>query len=119
MTLAIVWLSGTPEQYASDVARHADKPWVGRVVPDAQSLIRQTVVMARPEGFEWSSRKSGEVVILHHGRVAATLRGRSAVEFVADVVHGDDQELMARITGNYKHGNERIARDHPRNRDRQ
>jgi len=41
------------------------------------------------------------------------------VEFVADVVHGDDQELMARITGNYKRGNERIARDHPRNRDRQ
>ena len=26
------------------------------------------------------------------------------------------QPLMARITGNYKHGNERLAGEHPRNR---
>jgi len=28
---------------------------------------------------------------------------------------GDDQELMARVTGNYKRGNERLAASHRRN----
>lgn len=74
--------------------------------------------MVGPTGFEWSRRKNGDVVIVHHGRVAATLRGRRAEEFVADVTDRDGQELMARVTGNYKHGNERMGRDHPRNRDR-
>jgi hypothetical protein len=32
------------------------------------------------------------------------------------VVSGDDQELMVRVTGNYEHGNERDAANHPRNR---
>jgi len=31
---------------------------------------------------------------------------------------GDPQELMARLTGNYKHGNERMAKHHARNRHR-
>jgi hypothetical protein len=44
------------------------------------------------------------------------LRGRRAQEFLDNVVSGDPQELMARVTGNYKHGNERQARIHPRNR---
>lgn len=82
-------------------------------------VIRQTVAMGRPDGFEWSRRKNGDIVISHRGRVAATLRGRRADAFVAAVVEGDDQDLMARLTGNYKRGNERSARNHPRNRDRQ
>ena len=71
-----------------------------------------------PEGFEYSVRKDGTVVITHGGRAAGTLRGRRAADFLEDVEAGDDQELMARLTGNYKHGNERTARDHPRNRGR-
>lgn len=70
--------------------------------------------MTAPDGFEWSRRKSGDVVISHHGRVATTLRGRRAAEFMVDVLDGDEQELMARLTGNYKRGNEREARSHPR-----
>lgn len=73
--------------------------------------------MAQPTSFEWSRRKNGDVVISHHGRVATTLRGRRAEEFVADVGDGDEQELMARVTGNYKRGNERQAGAHRRNRD--
>lgn len=72
--------------------------------------------MAAPGGFEWSERKNGDVVVTHNGRTAATLRGTRAEEFLADVGAGDDQELMARLTGNYKRGNERQARNHPRNR---
>ncbi|MGI9598173.1 MAG: hypothetical protein ACR2QK_18565 [Acidimicrobiales bacterium] len=74
--------------------------------------------MAQPDGFEWSRRKNGDVVISHRGRVATTLRGRRADEFVAEVSSGDEQELMARLTGNYKRGNERQGRTHPRNRGR-
>ncbi|MCJ7726205.1 MAG: hypothetical protein MUP76_07445 [Acidimicrobiia bacterium] len=63
--------------------------------------------MAQPTGFSYVERKNGEVEISHHGRVAAVLRGGKAAGFLADVEDADDQELMARITGNYKRGNER------------
>jgi hypothetical protein len=70
---------------------------------------------APPHGFQYTSA-GGEVVISHHGRRATTLRGAVARKFLADVDRQDPQELMARVTGNYKRGNERSARSHPRNR---
>lgn len=69
--------------------------------------------------FVHRTRKSGEVQILHRGKLAATLRGAAAEEFLAEVGHcapQDAQQLMARLTGNYKHGNERLAAGHSRNR---
>lgn len=63
--------------------------------------------MARPEGFTFEHRKSGEVVIRHHGRVAAALRGKKAEKFLRDVDASDTQRLMARLTGNYKRRHER------------
>lgn len=73
--------------------------------------------MPGPDGFEYAVR--GEhVVISHYGRRATTLRGRRAQAFLEDVVSGDPQELMARFTGNYRRGNERQARNHPRNQRR-
>jgi hypothetical protein len=47
------------------------------------------------------------------------LRGADAIDFIAEVESSDSagaQQLMARVTGNYKHGNERLASTHPRNR---
>lgn len=73
--------------------------------------------MPGPEGFDYETR-GGDVVITHHGRRATVLRGPAAVRFLADVEDDDPQELMARITGNYRRGNERTAKDHPRNRGR-
>lgn len=72
--------------------------------------------MPAPEGFEYAVTPAGEVRIRHHGRLATTLRGRRAADFLQDVSGGDEQLLMARVTGNYKRGNERTARNHPRNR---
>ena len=72
--------------------------------------------MTSPRGFSFEVRKSGEVVVRHDGRLAATLRGARAAEFLVAAQAGDDQELMARVTGNYRHGNERRAANHPRNR---
>ncbi|MEV4620008.1 hypothetical protein AB0J74_15035 [Asanoa sp. NPDC049573] len=71
--------------------------------------------MPDPHGFAYTERADGSVVITHHSRPATTLRGGRAAEFLAEV--GDDpQEVMARWTGNYRHGNERTAKNHPRNR---
>lgn len=70
-------------------------------------------------GFTYRARKNGDVEVLHKGRLAASLRGVAAHEFLAEVESGefaDAQQLMARLTGNYKHGNERTAKKHPRNR---
>ncbi|MEU6074750.1 hypothetical protein [Micromonospora sp. NPDC047074] len=71
--------------------------------------------MGTAEGFAYVERSDGTVVITHHGRVAATLRGGRAAEFLAEV-DDDPQLAMARWTGNYRRGNERTARQHPRNR---
>ena len=51
--------------------------------------------------------RGGDVVITHHGRTATTLRGVAAERFLAKVERGDPQQVMARVTGNYKRGNER------------
>jgi hypothetical protein len=70
-------------------------------------------------GFAWRVRKNGEVQVLHHGRLAATLRGAAAQDFLLEAEQADAaalQQSMARLTGNYKRGNERAAAAHPRNR---
>ena len=72
--------------------------------------------MGAAEGFAYVVRDNGDVVVTHHGRQASVLRGPRAAEFVDEVEGGDAQGVMARWTGNYKRGNERTARNHPRNR---
>ena len=70
-------------------------------------------------GFSIRTRKNGDVEIVHHGRVATTLRGHEAADFLSEVDNVEStsaQYLMARLTGNYKRGNERLAASHPRNR---
>jgi hypothetical protein len=59
--------------------------------------------------FAWT-RRGEEVHITHRGRTATVLRHEAAARFVARVELLDDagaQQLMARVTGNFKHGNER------------
>jgi hypothetical protein len=74
--------------------------------------------MPAPSGFSHVVRASGEVVVRHRGRVAATLRGEAAAALLAELEGADDaaaQEVLARVTGNYRRGNERTAARHPRN----
>jgi len=81
-----------------------------------RSLARYLLRIGVPTGFSYEVH-ADEVVIHHHGRRATTLRGQTASDFLAQVASSDDsfgQELMARLTGNYKRGNERDARQHPR-----
>lgn len=70
-------------------------------------------------GFAYRVRKSGEVEISHHGRRATVLRGKAASMFTVQVsrcAEAEAQQLMARVTGNYKRGNEGVASRHPRSR---
>jgi hypothetical protein len=70
-------------------------------------------------GFTYRPRKGGVVEVLHRGRLASSLRGADAIDFLAEAESADPagaQQLMARLTGNYKRGNERLASSHPRNR---
>ncbi|MET9376629.1 hypothetical protein ABZX98_21195 [Streptomyces sp. NPDC002992] len=75
--------------------------------------------MPQPHGFSFEQRADGSVAITHRGRAAGTLRGGRAEKFLAEVGSGDGsggaQLVMARWTGAYKFGNERAARNHPRN----
>ena len=79
----------------------------------------QTPPKSHDLGFTYRIRKNGDVEILHHGRLASTLRGTDAEDFkqeAQDQASAEAQQLMARVTGNYRHGNERLASQHPRNR---
>ena len=74
--------------------------------------------MTAPTDFTHTQCADGTVLIEHRGRPAATLRGNRAATFLAEIHHGDPQQICARWTGAYKFGNERTARQHPRNQRR-
>jgi hypothetical protein len=69
--------------------------------------------MAEAGGFVWRQRKNGDVVIEYDGIQATILWGHNADRFVSRVAGGQaDQDSMARITGNYKRGNERAIAEY-------
>jgi hypothetical protein len=63
-----------------------------------------------PEPFGYSSRKDGTVCLEYEGRVVKTLRGAEAQRFLKRMAHLETFEaqlVMAKLTGNFKRGNER------------
>jgi hypothetical protein len=65
------------------------------------------------ESFAYRARKDGSVSITWSGRAAKILRGEAAERFLEKVraaTPRDAQLEMARVTGNFKRGNERLAR---------
>jgi len=69
-------------------------------------------------GFSFMQLPNGDVLISHHGRRATILRKEKAGWFIEDIGCMDfraQQQEMARLTGNYRRGNERTAKQHPRN----
>ncbi|WP_445151776.1 hypothetical protein [Baekduia sp. Peel2402] len=58
--------------------------------------------------FAYRVRKDGTVMISHRNRHVVTLTGARAERFRAALDAGhEEQLLMARVTGNFKRGNER------------
>lgn len=64
----------------------------------------------KDEVFTWRATKQGTVFISWQGRIVTTLAGDKARAFLAKVEGLDrrgEQLLLARLTGQFKHGNER------------
>lgn len=60
--------------------------------------------------FDWRATKDGQVLVSRGGRVVTTIRGGAAAKLLAKLERADEaagQQLLARATGHYKHGNER------------
>jgi hypothetical protein len=62
------------------------------------------------EVFTYQETKDGKVFISWYSKQVTTLKGDKAKKFLADIDGLDDREaqlVMAKVTGNFKHGNER------------
>ncbi len=60
--------------------------------------------------FDYREQKDGRVVVTWYGRPVTTLAGQEAQRFLAKIADLDDhatQLVMARVTGNFKRGNEK------------
>jgi hypothetical protein len=67
--------------------------------------------------FSYATRADGSIVIRYHTAPVTILRGRSAERFATRIADADaaaSQQLMARATGAFKHGNERDGKRHGR-----
>jgi hypothetical protein len=71
---------------------------------------------APPRDFSYSLVKDGTVRISHRHKHVVTLSGARAEAFRAALEEpdADEQLLMAKATGNFKRGNERMGKRSPR-----
>lgn len=70
-------------------------------------------------GFEHHITKNEQVLIKRDGTIVTILRGKQAHSFMAKIDQlrfVEQQQWMARLTGNYKRGNEKKSKNHHRNR---
>lgn len=62
------------------------------------------------EVFTYRAGKDGKVFIFWYGKQVKILKGKEAQKFlgkIAGLDHKEEQLLMAKVTGNFKRGNER------------
>ena len=60
--------------------------------------------------FSYQATKSGLVQISYKGKVVTRLKGKAAQQFLERADYADSQQqqmVMAKATGHFKHGNER------------
>lgn len=69
--------------------------------------------------FSYRATKDRRIMVQFRGKEITILTGNDAAEFLEEAEGASEEELqflMATVTGNFKHGNERLAKDHPRNK---
>ncbi len=69
--------------------------------------------------FAYTERKDGSVAVMHGGRTVSVIAGKDAARLLAKLSNASPQDVqlaLAKITGNFKRGNERAAGSHSRNR---
>lgn len=67
------------------------------------------------EVFSYLATKDGRILLYWQGKLIKTLSGKAAQKFLAQIETLDDHEaqlVMAKATGNFKRGNERVASEH-------
>ncbi len=60
--------------------------------------------------FSYRATKDGKIFLYWRGKQIKILKGSAAQDFLADIADVDRREeqlIMAKVTGNFKHGNER------------
>lgn len=65
------------------------------------------------EPFSYRISKDNKVFISCNGRLIKTLNGTPALAFIEKIESADSREaqlIMAKATGNFKHGNEKLAK---------
>jgi len=65
------------------------------------------------EVFAYRITKDRKVFISWHGKQVTTLGGRRAEEFISDIESADGKDaqlIMAKATGHFKHGNEKMSK---------
>ena len=63
------------------------------------------------EVFTYRITKDNKVFISYHGKQVTALSGAKAEKFIADITGAggkDAQLIMAKVTGNFKRGNEKL-----------
>jgi hypothetical protein len=69
--------------------------------------------------FTYTVRKDGTVAVTHEGRQVILVGGKDAAKLLAKLEGADAQAVqlaLAKVTGNFKRGNEKLAAGHQRNR---
>lgn len=69
--------------------------------------------------FSYRAAKDGAVFVAYQGKTVTILRGKDAARFLARVAGADEraaQLAMAKVTGNFKRGNEHLAGGKDKNR---
>jgi hypothetical protein len=64
----------------------------------------------KEQPFTYRTTKDGKVFIQWHGKQIMILKGEAAEKFIIAVEQANAQQaqlLMARVTGHFKHGNEK------------
>ncbi len=64
--------------------------------------------------FSFRTYKNGNISVFYYEREVTILKGKNAEHFLSKIENADDsqaQMIMAKITGNFKRGNERQAKN--------
>jgi hypothetical protein len=83
-------------------------PWaLGGIAMSLDELVAD-------EPFDYRATKNGLVYISYKGRTVTTLRGRESSRFLSKVESGNPRAVqlaMAKATGHFKHGTERVSKN--------
>lgn len=69
--------------------------------------------------FSWKKGKNNKLFICFNGKEVMVLKEQKAQKLLEELIDSSEEEeqyLLARITGNFKRGNEKLAKFNPKNR---